>query len=298
MKVLATTDGTECSTAALRYFGRLLPGKGADLVALSVLDTPFLFRTFDGLVLNQKVLDEVLAIARNDAAEGRKILEGEGLATRDLVLQGDPADVILRTAVQQEVDLVEVSAHGYKGIDRLLLGSVSSKVVQYADRSVIVIRAPRGGAPAGPIRVLATTDGSECSNEALRCLGSYLPPGSCVVLLLTVRPPVPPGPIPFFPLTGAAEAEKLTEAISAKHDEFLVAGAKLLEDQGFEVRTLSAVGDAADTILETAAKESSEVVVVGSHGRSGLSRFLLGSVSSQVVQEARASVLVVRPRPA
>ena len=297
MKLLATTDGSEPSVAALRWLERILDAVATEIYLLSVADTSFLFQNYDYLYPDQQQLDEFTAASRQYVADGRKILEAEGFAVQELADSGFPAEGILQAARSRDVDLIELGAHGYTGFTRFFLGSVSSKVVESADRSVLVVRPPVQGEAAGVVRVLAATDGSPSAENALELLGTLLPAPRCEVLLLTVQPPVPWIPTPLFPGGHQVQEQRLAEAILATHEEFLSRGSGILSRQGFAVRTLALAGDPADLIVKTAGEQRPDLVVVGSHGRSGLGRFVLGSVSARVVQHCEGSVLVARKKP-
>ncbi len=143
------------------------------------------------------------------------------------------------------------------------------------------------------MKVLATTDGSEFSLEALRRLGTLLPREGTEVLLLTVFPSPGGGALtmigpPYIDYTElSAQIRQEAEGIAAQ-------GAKVLQDQGFRVEAEVREGDPASIILDRAAEAHTDVIVVGSHGRSGIARFFLGSVSSRVVSHAPCSVLVIK----
>lgn len=143
------------------------------------------------------------------------------------------------------------------------------------------------------MKVLATTDGSEFSLEALRRLGSLLPREGTEVVLLTVFPSPQAGALTMIgpPYIDYSE---LTEQIRKEAESTVAQGARILTDQGFRVQTEVHEGDPASTILDRAADLHSDLIVVGSHGRSGLARFFLGSVSSRVVSHAPCSVLVMK----
>jgi nucleotide-binding universal stress UspA family protein len=143
------------------------------------------------------------------------------------------------------------------------------------------------------MKVLATTDGSDCSREALDQLGRIVAPATTEVLLLTAYP----GPSSaIWSLAGPPYLD-LTEYAREVREEaarIVQEGERRLTAQGFGVRTLLVEGDPAAAILDAAARERVDLIVVGSHGRTGLARFLLGSVSSRVVSHAACSVLVVK----
>lgn len=143
------------------------------------------------------------------------------------------------------------------------------------------------------MKVLATTDGSEFSLEALRRLGTMLPREGTEILLLAVFPSPQGGALTMIgpPYIDYSE---LSEQIRKEAESFVAEGAKILTAQGFQVKTEVREGDPAGTILDRADAEHADVIVVGSHGRSGLARFFLGSVSSRVVTHANCSVLVIK----
>lgn len=143
------------------------------------------------------------------------------------------------------------------------------------------------------MKVLATTDGSDFSFEALRRLHTLLPREGTEILLLAIYPSPQAGALTMIgpPYIDYAE---LSEQIRQETMGFVAQGAEILRSQGFEVRTEVREGDPAATILDRADEEQAELIVVGSHGRSGLARFFLGSVSQRVVSHAHCSVLVVK----
>ncbi len=297
MKVLATTDGSEPSVAALRHLKRILDPGSSQVYLVSVTDTSFLFHSYDYLYPDQLQLDEFTATSRQHVVDGRVILEAEGFSVKELTGSGFPAEGILQAARSRDVDLIEVGAHGYTGFTRFFLGSVSAKVLESADRSVVIVRPPASAGATEVVRILAATDGSPSAENALELLGTLLPARRCEVLLLTVQPPVPWIPTPLFPGGHQLQEERLAEAIAATHEEFLSRGSRILSGQGFAVKTLAVSGDPADLIVKTAGEQRPDLVVVGSHGRSGIGRFVLGSVSARVVQHCEGSVLVARKKP-
>lgn len=143
------------------------------------------------------------------------------------------------------------------------------------------------------MKVLATTDGSEFSYAALRRLGELVPAQGTEVLLLGVYPSPAPGALGLMgpPYVDYAS---LAEQMRRETEQFLDEAQKLLVAGGFQVRPKMIEGDPANAILNLAEQESVDLIVVGSHGRTGLSRFLLGSVSSRVVSHAACSVLVIK----
>lgn len=142
------------------------------------------------------------------------------------------------------------------------------------------------------MKVLATTDGSDFSLKALAQLGKLLPVAGTEILLLSVfRSPrtLTYGADPFN-----VSFERMVDQFRESAEDDCARGREILVQQGFSVKTLTLMGNPAETILELAEQDKPDLVMVGSHGRSGFQRFLLGSVSERVLRHARVSVLVVK----
>lgn len=146
------------------------------------------------------------------------------------------------------------------------------------------------------MKVLATTDGSEFSNRALRQLGKLLPVQGTQIEVVTVF--VSPVTFTYGMDPYNVSYERMAEQLREAAESDCEAGKTVLEEVGFQdVKTQTLMGDAASSILEYAEKTQPDLIVMGSHGRSGFQRFLLGSVSSQVLRHAPTSVMVVKLPP-
>lgn len=142
------------------------------------------------------------------------------------------------------------------------------------------------------MKLLATTDGSEDAKRAIERAGELAQALGADVLVLTVSRPLSfavYGPVVLLD-EGMHEDPPRQEA-----EAFLEEAAALLRRRGVAVETLWLKGHPADRIVETARQRAIDLIVIGAHGRSRIERFLMGSVSSQVVAHAPCSVLVVKP---
>jgi nucleotide-binding universal stress UspA family protein len=149
-------------------------------------------------------------------------------------------------------------------------------------------------------KILLAVDDSEFSKAATAAvIREFRPPDSEVHVLHVVEPLrlAPPttglGVGPSVPGDFIGTIEEWLDRAEVLVSET----AKTLESAGFRVNTTIAEGDAKSQILETAAAWRPDVIVVGSHGRKGAQRFLLGSVSEAVVRHAPCSVQIVRAKP-
>lgn len=143
------------------------------------------------------------------------------------------------------------------------------------------------------MKVLATTDGSEYSRLALRNLGRFVPVPGTELLLLSVYPNPASGTYGLDPFY--ADYPAIAESLRTEAERQAAEAAAILSQQGFSPpRVIVSQGDAASEIIDLAERERADLIAVGSHGRTGLTRFLLGSVSTRVAIHARCSVLVLR----
>ncbi|MNR86216.1 Universal stress protein F [compost metagenome] len=143
------------------------------------------------------------------------------------------------------------------------------------------------------MKVLIATDGSDYSQRALKQMKAYLPATTEEVLLVNVSPNPNLGAIgvvgpPYIDYTA------LADQLRAEGQAILEQGGAELDRQGFKVRLIFREGDPATEILELAQTEGVGLIVVGSHGRTGMRRFLLGSVSDKITTHAPCSVLVIK----
>ena len=142
------------------------------------------------------------------------------------------------------------------------------------------------------MRILLGIDDSPHSKAALEhvCHGSW-PPDTRVTVLSAVRVPVyvyAPADFPAIP------APEQVAALTKEHEALVCRAQKRLREAGLAGEARVVHGDAREALVETARNESTDLVVVGSHGRTGLSKLLLGSVASHVVTHSPCSVLVVK----
>lgn len=144
------------------------------------------------------------------------------------------------------------------------------------------------------MRVLATTDGSEASLRALEQLGPLLRPEELELLLIHAFQLPSDGAFGAYALV--VSTVDIERQLREGAEALLQQGVHVLERHGLTARTMSVIGDPASVILETAERERVDLIVVGSHGRTGLQRFLMGSVAARVVGHAPCSVLVIKAR--
>lgn len=236
---------------------------------------------------------------RATADEVRSGTEGE---VRWSVVHGEPSQAIETGVEASGADLVVMSTHGRGGLERAWLGSVADRLIRRLGVPLLLVRPAEGekersrpidGAPAIR-RVLVPLDGSPLSETALlpaARLARGL--GAAVVLVRVPGVNVTVGS-PYPPAAGGAGAPGAGEQ-SREAGAYLSSVAERLRGDGVEVAGVEVrEGSPAATILELA-REQADVIAMATHGRGGVKRWLLGSVSDKVVRGADMPVLLTRP---
>jgi nucleotide-binding universal stress UspA family protein len=197
---------------------------------------------------------------------------------------------ILELAEAEDVDLMIVGTHGRRGAAHLLIGSVAAELLRGAERPVLVAPA-RSKRPAGRLRrILAPTDFSPPARQAIAHARELAAGTDATLELFHVLPDLEV-PLPMNPAGLGASASVVAEL----EPEARKALSELAELPGAETKIETEVwqGPAAASILNRAETTDADLIVLSTHGRSGLDRLLLGSVTEKVARLARCPVLVI-----
>lgn len=206
-------------------------------------------------------------------------LKEVGITAEVLVTRGDPRHLIPFFARKWSSDLIFVRAHVRRDLAHWMLGSVARAVVTTAPCAVQVVRDPGEGrphTPGGGRRVLLATDGSQTSAAAARALAERPWPEGSEFRVVSVEEPW------VYTPSGARNSEAVSSA------------ERVLASVGLNTTGAVLSGNAKEAILDEAKKWAADLIVVGSHGRRGFRRLLLGSVSEAVAMNAHCSVVVWR----
>jgi nucleotide-binding universal stress UspA family protein len=199
------------------------------------------------------------------------------LAVHYLVRHGDAPDTILRTADQVEADLIVVGTHGRSGLDRMLCGSVAESVMQRSRRPVLVVRQSDVSRTTKPIRtVLHPTDFSGSSRPAFGMARALAQSHHGRLVLLHSEP--------------TDLGQERAELAQSKEQSDRA-------DLDVSVETRFGPGEPVTEILQAARDLRCDLIVLGSHGRTGFGRFMLGSVAESVIREAPCLTLVAKGAP-
>ena len=295
MKVLIAID---TSAAAQRLIAEAVarpwPANTSFCVVNAVDVTPF--AELPALIEDATRQGERLAQA------GAETLTRAGHTAAPKVVSGSPRRAVSAYASEWGADLILVGSHGHSAVGRFLLGSVAQGILRKVPCSVEIVRTRAETAPASShaMKILVATDGSEYSLAAAQSVASRPWPEGTLFQVLSVEelvvvetPMAASSPAAFYP------PSLLEELLANAHERAIAAtesAMKILTQAGLKIAAPKTrlVGDPRSLILEAAQAWPADLIVLGSHGRSGLDRFLMGSVSEAVAIHARCSVEVIR----
>jgi nucleotide-binding universal stress UspA family protein len=285
MKLLMALDGSTGSSAVVREMASRPWPQDSECCVLTAVD-PFFFTKAPLLLAAAK---QDMQKTLDDYAEN---LKATGMRVSTEILLENPRRGIPKAASEWKADLIIMGSHGTGAFVRLLMGSTALAVLRHAGCSVEIVR--EGRRKSGGMKVLIPTDGSDCAEAALRSVAARpWPEGTEVRVICVPELPVLDGAYPYYPPEVVLEVAATNDAHAR---EAAKKGACILEKAGLSVmqEVLEPRESPVRAILGMADVWSSDLIVMGSHGRRGFDRYVMGSVSESVALHAHCSVEVVR----
>jgi len=285
LRVLIASDGSPSAERAIALAGCVTWPAGTELRLITVV------APVPVLVASMLVVET--PPTPTEVERQRRLLGGHDVEV--VVREGRAASRIIDEAADWRADLVILGSHGYGPLRSALLGSVAAEVVDHAPCAVLVAR--RGRAD----HVLLADDGSERAATAAAFLARIPSLGGRELRVLSVahvQAPLDSGIVPHLRELARREHAETVTAAREQHEQLAATRARSFDRTNGTVAHDVRVGDPATQILDEAVEHSTELVVLGSHGRTGLGRLLLGSVARKVLLHAHCSVLIVRDRAA
>jgi nucleotide-binding universal stress UspA family protein len=291
---LLATDFSHCAARALDYALAVATWWKAELHVLHVLE--FLPGMNPEYPVNQMYLDQLRKEADHHVSEIKERAGQAGLPIRTTIDLGIPSQRIEAVAAELGADLIVMGTHGRTGLEHVLVGSTAERVVRIASCPVLSVKAgrdepPPRAVPAGDIafrHLLVPIDFSGSSLEALEYGVQFAKHLGSAVTILHVLEPVAYG----LDLTLGGSVEWRQQKVHAEGRlEVLRA---LCTSNGVRADQVLKAGFPADSIREYASKQLPDLIIMGTHGRRGVSRFVSGSVAEAVLRLAPCPVLTVR----
>jgi nucleotide-binding universal stress UspA family protein len=307
-EILVPLDGSPLAETILPHAQQLAQTTGSAITLLSVVPVLPVTNPMAG-ALGMEPIDEHdwetdVARAHDYLLGVAARLEADGLRVRAEAVEGVPAVAILAYAARHPaVQTIAMATHGRSGPGRWVFGSVAEQVLHGAPIPLLLLRpqpGPRGPqTPAArPYRtLLVPLDGSSLAEQALtQAVTLATRAGAALLLVAAVPEPDTAVGRPGKETQPRNRAAAARVAEATRLEGYLARTAAHLRAQGVGAGTSLPAGPAAEAILHAAETGGADLIVMASHGRSGLARLWLGSVAARVVQGATRPVLLIRAR--
>ena len=292
-KIFVPLDGSATAEAVLPYVEALAMGFRTAVELISVIDIGAMATHLSGD--RAPHLDGLIAAEEKRTASYLDSIARRfsRLPTQRQVIRGHAAEAILEITNKESNTLVAMATHGRSGADRWLLGSVAEKVLRGTTNPLFLVRA--SVAKTAPERIIdaivVPLDGSPLAEEILPTVSSWAQAlGVEVALIRAVD-----FPRHLSEADTVSDYEALRETLRKEAADYLRQKEAALVSEGVRtVSTLTLDGGAAEEIIGYAQTAPSALIAMSTHGRSGVRRWMLGSVTEKVVRHAVDPVLIVR----
>jgi nucleotide-binding universal stress UspA family protein len=294
-KILVPLDGSATAEAVLPYAQALAAGFKTTVELLSVIDigamtthlSPDKIRHLDGIIATE---ERKCATYLEDVAK-----KFSHSPTECRIVRGTPAEIILETTSQERDALIAMATHGRSGAKRWLLGSVAEKVLRGTTNPLFLVRAAAAKTSPQQIvnSIVVPLDGSQLAEKILPTVCGWARALDVEVTL--IRAFEFPAAAYYSSETFIPDYDEMREEARKEAADYLRVKEDSLVREG--VRTVSILtteGPAAEEIIRHAQTVPGALIAMSTHGRSGVQRWLLGSVTEKVVRHADDPVLVVR----
>lgn len=297
-KILIPLDGSPFAERVLAYIRGLAKPRTVELLLVHVTQASQYYAVLVPDAMHAVDLTHWQKEAEKYLERKSDELRAEGYEVSYLMTEGDTASVICELADTQNADLIAMTTHGRSGIEKWVLGSVADRVVRSARQPVFLVRPQKDMTPPTPLRrILIPLDGSALAEKALAG-GMELAQSSGAEIWLMQSVELPEYWGEEYAGMHAMPSLISTEEQEAAAREYLLHVAEGLVEAKVPTQIVVTTGHAASAISDVVADNGIDLIVMSTHGRSGLSRWVFGSVAEKVVRLAECPVLLIRAQDA
>jgi nucleotide-binding universal stress UspA family protein len=310
-RILVPLDGSDSAEQAIPLAARIARASGGTVILVQVVPIHIDFRAEakqPAEIYPENIIEEGKSLAFNYLDNVSRIAELVGVETETRVEHGNVAPSILAAVEPLEVDLIVMCSHGYSGFKRWALGSIAHKIIAHSPVPVLVLRDGGPTLTTKAVSALVALDGSPLAESVLDPvvqLATALAPSMHITLHL-VRVIDLPATYSHSRFAANAFVDQLREDAKHEAQAYLAAVAQRLIDRedtlpDLIVTTSIAVNpDVAEALLQMTEQELHaggrfDLVAMATHGRGGLQRWVMGSVTEHVLHHSKLPLLIVRP---
>ncbi|NTV13972.1 MAG: universal stress protein [Desulfobulbaceae bacterium] len=277
-KILVAYDGSPSAKNALAIASQMARENQSWIKVIAVLPS---YQGDLELIGVKNIRETMEGPGRELLAEAQRIADAGDFHILTNLEQGEPFERIVHVAEDENCDLIVMGRKGLSPLERELMGSVTSRVIGHTNRDVLVV--PEAARLAWG-KLLLASDGIGCSDnatsKALTLAGDY---GAQLTALAVV----------YSNDEFLALAHEIINGLVEKSRERLAALVQRGAEAGVNITPVVREGEAHEAIIKQAGEQGTDLIIMGSHGRKGLSRLLMGSVTERTIGYAECPVLVV-----
>jgi len=294
-KILVPLDGSALAEQVLPHLHRLAAPGEMRVVLVTVME-PARY----AMAANRYTPPNYFTLIRSSAetyiAQQQQQLKAAGFQVEAYVVDGDAAGAILQVATTAQVDLIAMTTHGRSGFMRWALGSVAERIVCETPLPVFLVRETTTWRGEQLRRILVPLDGSPLAEQALPEAVALAKAAGAELLLLQVIQPLDDRNQDLL-FKNAEEAQAAFREWQAGAVAYLQQLAASIQAEGVTCRCQPLLGDVVQTIIDTTENEGIDLLVMSTHGRSGLRRWVYGSVANKVLRGVACPLLVIHNPP-
>lgn len=288
--VLVPTDGSDHAIRAAEHGYYMARRFDADVHVLNVVDVEGAAGMFDAGGVDDRFVGRLEREGERSVETVRAAIGDESAVTTALV-EGEPSDAILEYATANDADLIAMGTHGRTGVHRYVAGSVTEAVVRRADVPVLTARATDRSRLAGDYRdILLPFDGSDPAEAAVdHALELATRTGGTVHAVHVVDPGLIAAP-------ADSASARIVDELEAAGESMTERIADRARDRGVDAATAVRNGVPASVLLDYADEHDVDLVAMGTAGRTGVNRYLLGSTTERIIRHAEVPVVAINAR--
>jgi nucleotide-binding universal stress UspA family protein len=299
-RILVPLDGSPTAQAILPYVMLMAKGFHGRVILFHVAETALDLGAPEQKTYADETMERIRPLAESYLAGVAEEFRKEGIDVETEVVKGQATAQIMDHCERENIDLIAMSTHGRSGLARWVMGSGIDKILRACEQPVLLVR-PRdegvgGEAAARLSKVIVPLDGSDAAEAALPCaeeLAKALGLELVLIQVIGIETTVHFGPAVPDSWRVPDDVLKRLDVVASG---YLTGLAKQIKDKGLTVQWEVLRGAAGPRIVEFAKETPNTMVAMTTHGRSGFRRWVMGSVTDEVVRHTGEPVLVIRPQ--
>jgi nucleotide-binding universal stress UspA family protein len=286
-RIMVPLDGSDAAEIVLPYAEEFAAKLGSETILVNVSE--FTSATSDRLY--HAYLDQVKERLTSHITEKLGKTDAR-VSTR--FLTGKPANEILRHAIDAHIDLIIIASRSSGG-GPWALGTVAAKVLRATDIPALLVKTPALKRQKLIRRVLVPLDGSKLGESAVPHVEALAGALGAEVILLHIVDPLIIQPLYEPLLSYPLPVPQGEEAMKAEASAYISGIEKTMKEKGLKTSSVVVIGSPADEIIGFAERHDIDLIAMSSHGRSGIGRWVFGSVTDKVLHSGDTPALVIRP---